>query len=138
VRGRDRVHDGQAEAASRGLGAVVSGRLPVRLGDPGAAVEPVEGARRVPFGHARPLVADLEHGALAFRVQPDGGGRAGRGVRADVAEQVRQHLPDPRLVGGDHERGWQLGGQVAVRFDGARVGYRVPGEAGQVGFGQVE
>src|ERR1700749_3558360 len=104
VRGRDRLDDGQAEAASRGFRTVVP--EPVPAGDAvaaAAAVEAVEGPRRVLLGHAGTVVADLEHRAVAIRVEADGGGGARRGVRADVAEQVREDLADPRLVGGDHQ-----------------------------------
>ena len=44
------------------------------------------------------------------RVDPDDDGGPRRRVRADVAEQVRKHLADPRLVGGDH----QVGGTSAL------------------------
>jgi hypothetical protein len=139
VRGRDRLHDGQAEAASGGLGAVVPG--PVAAGHAvaaAAAVEAVEGPRRVLLGHAGTVVADLEHRAVAVRVEADGGGGARRGVRADVAEQVREHLADSRLVGGDHQAGRDLRPHLALRFDRSRVGHRVPGQQGEVGLGQVE
>jgi hypothetical protein len=119
VRGRDRLDDGQAEAASRGLGGIGPG--PARGGravDVPAAVEAVEGARRVLRGHAGAFVADLEHRAAAVGVQPDRGGGARRGVRADVAEQVREHLADPRLIRRDHQARRDLRRHRAVRFHG--------------------
>jgi hypothetical protein len=84
------------------------------------------------------VVGDLEDRVLALRVQPDDGGRAWRRVRADVAEQVGEHLPDPRLVGGDHQAVRHGRGDLAVRLDRPGVRHGVPGQDGQVGLRQVE
>ena len=88
VRGGDRLHDGQAEAAAVPVVAVMP-----------APVEPVERAGRRLAVHALARVGHLEQRALARLGEPDRDGRVRRGVLAHVAQQVREHLPDARLVG---------------------------------------
>jgi hypothetical protein len=64
----------------------------------GAAVESVERPGGVLGGHARAAVRDLKHHTAADLGEPHRRGRGHRGVLADVAEQVGQHLPDAGLV----------------------------------------
>jgi len=66
----------------------------------GAAVEPVERPGGVLGSHARTAVRDLEHHTATDLGKSHRRGRGHRGVLADVAEQVGQHLPDAGLVHG--------------------------------------
>ena len=60
------------------------------------------------------------------------------GVLADVAEQVGQHLPDPRLVRHHDQAGRRAGPDRALRLHRPGVLDRVRDQRGQVGLGQVE
>ena len=142
---RDRLHDGQAQAAAAaqsfgraGWASVVGVVRGSGAGPVGAAVEPVEGPGGIFFGHARAGVRDLEHRAAAHRGQPDRDWGARRGVLAGVAQQVGQHLPDPHLVHYSDQPVRCLRLDRAAWLDCRGVRGRVPDQPSQVCFGQIQ
>ena len=124
----DGLHDGQAEAAAAGL--------PGRAGRWPGGICRMPGWR--PRGHAGPGVDHLDEHAAGDLAQPDGDRRGDRRVRADVAQQVGQHLPDARLVDDRDQPGRRLRPDRPLRLDGRGVGDRVPDDPREVGLGQVQ
>jgi hypothetical protein len=127
MRGRDGLHDRQAQAAADAGAAVVA-----------ATEEAVERSGRVLLGHARAGVRDLDQGTLASLGQAQRDRGALRGVLAYVAEQVGQHLAQPRLVRDHPEMLRRLGADRPAGLDGAGIGGGVPDQLGQVGLRQVQ
>jgi hypothetical protein len=104
----------------------------------GAPVEPVERLRGVVRGHARAAVRDLNHHTAADLGEPHRRRRGHRGVLADVAEQIGQHLPDAGLVHGSDQRLRRLRPYRPGWFHRPGIGGRVPHQQRQVRLGDVE
>src|SRR5262249_7698034 len=104
----------------------------------GTSIEAVERTGRVIGGHAGPGVGDLEHDPAAHLRQAYRRRGGYRGVLADVAEQVREHLANAGLVDGRDQGFGRLRAHRPGRLDGTRVGGRVAHKDRQVGLGDVE